>query len=217
MTNLQALTSLLGPPESSGRFFGVTVGVVTDNRDPDDLGRVKVKFPWLSDRDESNWARVVAPMAGKGRGAFFLPEPDDEVLVAFEHGRAEFPYVLGGLWNGLDKAPESNTDGKNNHRTIKSRAGMVLRFDDTPGAEKIEILDKDTTGKTSIVIDRAHGTITIAAPSGITVRSDGGRLTLEGKGITIRSSSDVQVEAATSLQVKSAGPLAIAGAIVDIN
>jgi uncharacterized protein involved in type VI secretion and phage assembly len=201
MTSFQALSSFLGPPESKGRFFGVAVGVVTDNQDPDHLGRVKVKFPWLSDGDESNWARVVAPMAGNGRGAFFLPEVDDEVLVAFEHGRAEFPYVVGGLWNGQDKPPESNTDGKNNHRTIKSRAGMVLRFDDTRDEERVEILGKGPGGETSIVIDVAKGKITIAAPSDITVRSAGGPLTLEGNGITIRSSADVR----------------IAGAIVNIN
>ena len=87
-------------PARNGRILGVVTGVVTNNKDPDKLGRVKVRFPWLSDTDESWWARVASPMAGKDRGVFFLPEVDDEVLVAFEHGDPRFPYVIGALWNG---------------------------------------------------------------------------------------------------------------------
>ena len=81
----EALLAALAGPAShpSGRVYGVTVGVVTNNQDPDGLGRVKVRFPWLSDDDESFWARVVTPMAGNGRGLYLLPEVDDEVLVAF--------------------------------------------------------------------------------------------------------------------------------------
>src|ERR1700750_2275998 len=86
----------------SGRIYGVVVAVVTNNQDPDGFGRVKVKFPWLSDVDESSWARIAAPMAGKARGIYFLPEVDDEVLVIFEHGDVRSPYVLGALWNCQD-------------------------------------------------------------------------------------------------------------------
>src|SRR4051812_31769405 len=85
--------------ERTGRIYGVVVGVVTNNQDKEGLGRVKVKFPWLSDADESNWARIATPMAGASRGVFFLPEVDDEVLVVFEQGLVSRPYVLGGLWN----------------------------------------------------------------------------------------------------------------------
>ena len=113
--------------DSAKRISGVVVGVVTNTQDPAGLGRVKVKFPWLSDSEESFWARVATPMAGKGRGFYFLPEVEDEVLMAFEHGDARFPYVLGALWNGQDKPPESNEDGKNNIRSIKSRSGHVIR------------------------------------------------------------------------------------------
>src|SRR5437868_3604561 len=99
----------------AGRISGVVVGVVTNNQgDPDGLGRVKVKFPWLSNEEESFWARVAAPMAGKERGFYFLPEVEDEVLVAFEQGDVRFPYVVGSLWNGKDAPPAKNDDGKNN-------------------------------------------------------------------------------------------------------
>ena len=91
--------NMLVERDDSSRVTGVVVGVVTNNQDPDGLGRVKVKFPWLSDADESSWARIAAPMAGKERGLYFLPEVDDEVLVIFEHGDLRFPFVPGALWN----------------------------------------------------------------------------------------------------------------------
>ena len=111
-------------------LYGVMVGVVTNNQDPEGLGRVKVRFPWLSNEDESGWARIAAPMAGKERGMYFLPEVEDEVLVGFEHGDVRFPYVLGALWNGQDAPPAKNDDGKNNLRVIKSRSGHLIRLND---------------------------------------------------------------------------------------
>ena len=95
--------------EASGRIYGVVVGIVTANQgDPDGLGRVKVRFPWLASDAESAWARIATLMAGNKRGSFFLPEVEDEVLVAFEHGDLRYPYILGALWNGKDKPPDTN-------------------------------------------------------------------------------------------------------------
>ena len=122
--------------DQSNQLFGVVVGIVTNNKDDEHMGRVSGKFPWLSDEDESTWARVASPMAGGGRGAYFLPEVNDEVLVAFEHGDPRFPYVLGALWNGKDAPPAENSDGKNNIRVIHSRCGSKVQFDDTDGDEK---------------------------------------------------------------------------------
>src|SRR5262249_11123879 len=138
---------------ADARLFGLVVGVVTNNQDPDNLGRVKVRFPWLSDSAESHWARIAAP-----RGTYFLPEVDDEVLIAFEHGDPRFPYVLGVLWNGQDAPPTTNSDGKNNLRLIKSRSGHVIKLNDEDGKETIEIIDKK--GKNRIVIDTAKDTLT---------------------------------------------------------
>src|SRR5437868_30783 len=139
----QSLLDLLQPSENApGQVNGVVVGIVTNNQDPDGLGRVKVRFPWLSDTDESTWARVAAPMAGKDRGAYFLPEVDDEVLVAFEHGDPRFPYVLGALWNGNAQPFLTNEDGKNDLRVIRSRSGHTIVLNDKDGEETIEIVDK---------------------------------------------------------------------------
>jgi phage baseplate assembly protein V len=209
------LVNTLVDRSPEARLYGVSVGVVTNNQDPDGLGRVKVKLPWLSGDVESHWARVLTPMAGNDRGLFLLPEVDDEVLVAFEHGSPEFPYVLGALWNGKDKPPESNDDGNNNMRTIKSRSGHVVRLDDSDGSEKIEIIDG--SGANSVVISTADNTITITADADITIESGSGKLVLSGNGVEIKSQAGVKVEAGANMDLKASGQLNIKGTTVNIN
>jgi phage baseplate assembly protein V len=215
VTSTEALHALLAPGAQAGRFYGVVVGIVTNNQDPENMHRVKVRFPWLSSDIESNWARVAAPMTGKGRGAYFLPEVDDEVLVAFEHGQVDHPFVIGCLWNGKDDAPESNADGENNHRTIQSRSGHVLRLNDKSGNETIEIIDK--TGNNRIVIDSAANTITIEAQSDITIKSTTGKLTMEANGIEMKSRIGVSVEAAQNMDVKANAMVTVSGAVIRLN
>jgi phage baseplate assembly protein V len=215
MTTADALRALVTPVAQHDRFYGVVVGIVTNNQDPDGLHRVKVRFPWLSNDLESNWARVAAPMTGKDRGTYFLPEVDDEVLVAFEHGQVDHPFVVGSLWNGRDGAPESNSDGQNNHRTIKSRSGHVLRFNDKSGGETIEIIDK--TGSNKIVIDSARNTITIQAQSDITIKSATGKLTMQANGIEMKSQMGVSVDAAMGIDVKANAVVTVKGAMIRLN
>lgn len=200
---------------SATRISGVVVGVVTNTQDPAGLGRVKVKFPWLSDSEESSWARVATPMAGKGRGFYFLPEVEDEVLLAFEQGDARFPYVLGALWNGQDKPPESNENGANNIRSIRSRSGHVIRLNDTDGEEKIEILDK--SGKNTIVIDTAKNTITMTSEKDITLSASKGAIKLDAQKIEIKSSAETKIEAGAGMDVKATATMNVKGATVNIN
>jgi len=200
---------------SATRIAGVVVGVVTNTQDPAGLGRVKVKFPWLSESEESSWARVATPMAGKGRGVYFLPEVEDEVLLAFEHGDARFPYVLGALWNGQDKPPESNENGENNIRSIKSRSGHVIRLNDTDGEEKIEIIDK--SGKNTIVIDTAKNAITLTSEKDITLSASKGTIKLDAQKIEIKSSAATKIEAGASMDVKATATMNVKGATVNIN
>lgn len=202
-----ALIDVIAPsdPHDSGKMFGVAVGIVTNNKDPDGMGRIKMKFPWLSDDHESWWARVGTPMAGNDRGAYFLPEVDDEVLVAFEHGDVRFPYVLGSLWNGKDKPPTNNDDGKNNIREIKSRCGHIIRFDDTDADEKIEVIDKNSN---SITLKSSDNSITITC---------NGRMKLHAVGIEISSDSDVKIQANSTMDVTASATLTVKGATVNIN
>jgi uncharacterized protein involved in type VI secretion and phage assembly len=213
VTEFELLQSLVGPSNPEGHFYGVAVGVVTNNQDSEGLGRVKVRFPWLSDEDESHWARVLTPMAGNQRGLYFLPEVDDEVLVAFQHGDMRFPYILGALWNGKDKPPESN-NGANNLRTIKSRSGHIIRLDDTADAEKIEIIDKN---KNSIIVNTAKNTITVTSDADITIQSTKGKLILEGNGIEMKSQAGVKVEASQGMELTAGSQLNIKGSVVNIN
>jgi phage protein D len=108
------------------------VGIVTDNKDEDNMGRVKVKFPTLTEEHTSTWARVVSLGAGASRGFDWLPEVEDEVLVAFEHGDIHRPYVIGNVWNGSDAPPTETTDSVGDSgvrlRTLKTRLGHVLQF-----------------------------------------------------------------------------------------
>jgi len=200
---------------AANRLYGVMIGVVTNNQDPEGMGRVKVQFPWLSEVDESNWARIAAPMAGKERGMYFLPEVDDEVLVAFEHGDVRFPYILGALWNGQDLPPTTNDDGKNNLRVIKSRSGHIIRLNDEDGQEKIEIVDK--SAKNSIVFDTANNTITITTDKDITLAAAQGTIKLEAQKIELTSSADTKIEAGAGMDVKASATMNIKGATVNIN
>jgi uncharacterized protein involved in type VI secretion and phage assembly len=202
------LVDLVTSPSThdSGKTYGVIVGIVTDNQDPDGMHRVKLKFPSLSDDQESWWARVGTPMAGNGRGMYLLPEVDDEVLVAFENGDIRFPYVVCALWNGQDKPPTTNSDGKNNLREIKSRSGHILRLDDTDGDEKIEIVDK--TGSNSITMKSSDNSITIAC---------NGTMKLQAMSIEITSQTGVKIEANTTMDVNASATMTIKGAMVNIN
>lgn len=196
-----------------GRTYGVVAGIVTNNKDPDELGRLKVKFPWFSDNNETDWIRMTTFMAGGVRGSFFLPEVGDEVLVAFEHGNINRPYVIGALWNGVDKPPETNSDGKNNIRKIKSRSGHELIFndednkenieihtkaghkiflDDTSDEEKIEILDKSRNN--SILIDSPENSITISAQKKIDANSGNNSIVIDSDANSITMSGQKKID-----------------------
>ena len=202
-------------PTAPSNIFGVVIGLVTNNKDPEKMGRVKLKFPWLSDTDESDWARMAVPMGGNDRGFFFLPEVDDEVLVAFEQGNSRFPYVLGVLWNGKDKPPLKNEDGKNNLRVIKSRSGHMIRLNDEDGKETIEIIDK--SGKNQIVIDTAKNAITLTSDKDITLSASKGTITLDAQKLVFKSSADTQVEAGSGLELKASAQMKLKGSTIDLN
>lgn len=218
--SLVELLKDVGADASGGKIEGVMVGIVTNNKDPDGLGRVRIRFPVRESNDDI-LARVATLMAGKERGSFFLPEVGDEVLVAFEQGDVEHPYVIGGLWGGEDKPPETNSDGKNNIRKIRSRsgheilfnddaetkqekvviqtkAGHVITLDDSSGKEKIEI--KDKTGSNSIMIDSNQNAITISSAMKLSLKSQ-----------------MIEIEAQGMMTIKSNATLTIQGTLVKIN
>ncbi len=199
----------------ASRIYGVVVGVVTNNQDPEELGRVKVKFPWLSDADESDWARIATPMAGNDKGIYFLPEVDDEVLVVFEHGDVRFPYIIGALWNGQAPPPVKNDNGKNNLRVIKSRSGHLIQLNDEEGKGTIEIKDKDN--KNSIVVDIAANSIAITADGDITLAAAQGKITLTAQNIELQSSADTKVEASAGMDLTASSTMNLSGQTINLN
>ena len=205
-----------GPSGPARRSDGsVVIGLVLDNQDPEGLGRVKINLPGLSEDESGYWARVASPMAGGGRGMFFLPEPNDEVLVAFEQGDITRPYIVGALWNGEDKPPDSNSDGQNNVRLIKSRSGHSVRFDDTADAEKIEIIDK--SGENSVTIDTLSNSISIKSAQDVVIEAPQGKISLRAKTVEVKSTADTNVDAQTTVDLKAGATMTIKGQRVNIN
>lgn len=179
------------------------IGLVASLDDPDKLGRVQVTFPYL-DNEKSEWARLVSPMAGNGRGLFLRPEVGDEVLVAFEFGDPRRPYVLGGLWSKEDKHPADDGEPKqNNWRFLQSRSGHIIRLDDTKGKEKIEIIAKGLKHK--ITIDPVKAKIRVECESGdVEVMAKSGNVQIEAKTLTIKATGAINIQAGADLVLKGA-------------
>lgn len=182
---------------------GLVIGVVADNDDPEGLGRVRVTFPWLSPDHTSDWARVLSPGAGARRGIEFLPEVDDEVLVGFEMGDIHYPYVLGGLWNGVDAPPlkpgQALKSGAVRQRAIVSRTGHAIVLDDDARGG-ITIQD---AGGNRIVLSVSGNTLTIEAQGDISLTTQAnlslaakGSLSLKGQSVQIAGDSSVDVSGA---------------------
>lgn len=172
-----------------GRWYGVFPARVVDIRDPDGQGRAKVVLPWSpdpkSDRYEA-WARVATLMAGKNRGSWFIPDVDDEVLVAFEHGDGRRPYILGGLWNGRDNAPATmDGSGRNDRKVLRSRNGVTVTLDDQNGQEQLIL---ETPGGQTITLKDGPAAIEIVDASGNSVK-------LRADGVTVTAAAKVTVNA----------------------
>ncbi len=172
-----------------GRLFGVYSAIVTDVQDPEGLGRVRLRLPWTSDPEGElyeAWARIATLMAGAERGSWFIPEPDDEVLVAFEAGDPRRPFVVGGLWNGADAPPET-MDSDNNLRSLTSRSGIKITMDDTEGSV---VLTLETPGGQKITMEDTPASVEIED-------SNGNRVQMESAGITMTTSAKFTLNAST--------------------
>lgn len=206
------LSRLVQPGNSSGmnngQVEGVVPALVTNLNDPDNLGRVKVKYAWLGEI-ESDWVRVATPMAGSSRGIMILPEVNDEVLVAFEHGDIHRPYIIGSMWSSTDQPPLKNStacaDGKVNQRIYKTRQGHTILMDDKDGEEKISIKSKsgheiilnDKSGSESVILKDKTGSnkLEIKSSNNSMAINVGGDFSVTAAGkITLKGNQDVSLE-----------------------
>jgi uncharacterized protein involved in type VI secretion and phage assembly len=173
----------------NARWFGACTAVVTDVADPDGQGRVRVRLPWSPDPGGAAyeaWARLATLMAGAGRGSWFVPDVDEEVLVVFEAGDPRRPYVVGSLWNGQDAPPEQmDGAGANEVRSLVSRNGVTVRLDDADGRETLTLR---TPGGQEVVLADGPGSVTLRDAAGNTVE-------LSSSGIRLTTRATVSIDA----------------------
>jgi uncharacterized protein involved in type VI secretion and phage assembly len=189
------------PSGWGGRWYGVCAALVTDIKDPDNQGRVKVTLPWAPDSGGARyeaWARLATLFGGNNRGSWFIPDVDDEVLVAFDNGDPRRPFVLGGLWNGRDRAPATMDGAGNNYKKVlRSRNGVQITLDDQDGQETLLL---ETPGGQKVTLTDGPGSIELADSNGNSVK-------LEAAGITLNASAKVTIQA--SMIAMSAGMVTV--------
>ena len=202
------------------RWPGVVPAVVTNTDDPLGWARVKVKFPWMTEEAESDWARVLGLGAGPEAGLFILPEVGDEVLVTFEHGDFSRPFVLGGLWNGKHAIPPEAAKAASGElplvRTWRSRTGHRLTVSDNRD-NRIEI---ETAGGHTVVLDDAQRQITITSKGGQSITLDDGssKVLVESAGeIEVKASSSLKLKAGGNMDLEAGGNVTVKGATIRLN
>lgn len=166
---------------------GVYPATVVSVQDPDGLGRVRVVIPARDgSRPREQWARLATMAAGRNRGTWFVPDVNDEVLVVFEAGDASRPYVIGALWNAKNPPPaRMDPAGANQLKQLRSRSGVTITLDDTPGGERLALA---TPGGQSITMSDG--------PDGLAIADgQGNRIELRASGVVIRTAARLTVQA----------------------
>ena len=211
-----------GAGHDSNRY-GVEVGIVTNVKDPQKLGRIKVQLPRLPGGPESDWARVAQPAAGAGRGFYWLPEVGDEVLIAFELGQASRPYVIGTLWNGKDKPMAAAYADDNTTRMIQTKSGHKIVLCDKSGEEKIVIADK--SGNRTITFDVKAKKFLVEAKEGDIELHAEKKIVLDCEDLEIKTSKTTKIDVGTNFSlkvdadasIKASGNLKLKASRVNIN
>ena len=188
------------------RFYGVAEALVAAVEDPEKEGRVKLRLPWFDSQEVTDWCRAANLFAGNGYGSTWTPELEDEVLVAFIHGDLRFPVVLGGLYNGQDKAPRARTT-TNNQKTLRTKAGHEVLLDDSQGSLGVEVI---TSAGHRLRLDDVNDQITLEIKGGpsIVLRESGGEMQLKATSITMEASS---------ITIKASGGLTAKGSPIELN
>ncbi|MCX6045117.1 MAG: VgrG-related protein [Chloroflexi bacterium] len=216
-TRLGLLSQQVTQHTARDRWLGVAPAIVTNTDDPNGWGRVKLKYPWMSDSEESDWARVLGMGAGAAAGFASIPAVDDEVLVTFVHGDFGSPIVLGGLWNGKDTLPppvDNAAEGeKPQVRTWYTPKGHHITLYDNAD-NKMEIV---TAGGLSIILNDAGAEITVHSGGKVILQSDGDMQLEAGGNLQIKAGANLDLQATANLNAQATGPVAIKGALVTLN
>ena len=168
------------------KFYGVVVGTVINPLDPMMLGRVQVRLPFIDSADLSPWARVATFMAGPGHGSYFIPNIGDEVLVAFEHGDVNVPYVIGSLWNATSPPPLPSPLPQ--IRMLRTLAGNEIMLTEIPP---------------TITISTPSGQMVVLAPTGIQILSHASVINITPDGVTISGNPNLNLVASASINLQA--------------
>lgn len=197
------------------RIYGVTVAQVIGNIDETNQGRVQLHLPWLPGFEP--WARVALLMAGSERGTYFIPQVGDEVLIAFENGNVNDPYVIGSLWNGRDLPPTKDRYAPVNQRIIQTPKGHKITFDDAKKTIEIKHADgaklKFESEKVELVIGSTS--ITMNKDGDIAIKSKT-KITLEAESIDISAKSNVDIKGRSKATLDGGSYCKIAGSQIFI-
>jgi len=194
--------------------FGLHYGIVCQNKDPDKLGRIKVRLPWLDggDTDQTHWAQLLTPMEGKKFGWYTLPDVDDVVVVMFIAGDISQPVIVGGVWSKPDFSPEPNQDGANNFRGYRSRSGHRMVFDDTKAGTKLWFADKTTKLMVGIGNFAKAGAgpnvcavwkPAMSGKSGVSISSMEGKMEITAKAKLVINGDNIKINAKTTIDLKA--------------
>jgi len=223
----RSMLGLTGGANESGRIAGVVPALVDDVDDPNRQGRVRLKYPWMADQYVSDWSRVAHAGAGPDRGWLIMPEVGDEVLVAFEQGDVRRPYVISGLYNGVDEAvtgPDPFLDGSShavNNRLFTSRSGHQLVFVDADQHGGVMVRTGD--GGLSITLNQSDKKLELVSSGDITIKADGSikieaqqSFEVKAQSVAMEGQTEAKVKGA-QVSVEGSGPVAIKGQPVQLN
>lgn len=199
--------------EPAERHFGVYAGVVTDNRDPEAKGRVKINLPWIDSNFETLWAPVSQIYAGDGYGTYWIPEVGDQVIVSFMRGELRKPVVMGAIYSEQMR-PELALGSGQDPKVLRTRSGHMLLLEE--GSEPLIRL-VDQTGDNEITINSTENSITVRASADVVVKAGGNVEVEAGGSASVSASGNLELKAGGSITIEASGALTISGATVAIN
>lgn len=201
--------SLIAANALSDRILGLLAGIVVDNKDPEAIGRIKVKYAVPSGDVEAAWARQITIMGGPEMGFVCFPEVDDEVLLRFVNGQPDQPVIVGSVHNGKDKIPFDNADGKNDDRIWWSRSIHKMTIHDGDGAEHMTVETKD--GKTKWAMVTPDKLIALTTTKDIVIKAAKNMLFDAGADVSMTADMTITQAAGSNFEVKAGSNVDIKG------
>jgi uncharacterized protein involved in type VI secretion and phage assembly len=212
-------SSVMRPePPGSRKVHGVTVATVVSNADCSLEGRAQIKLPWLPGLEP--WARVASPMAGLGHGAYFMPQAGQEVLVAFNNGDVGEPYIVGALWNTIDRPPLLSPTDAVSRRFLRTPLGHEIELN-----ELTQTLTITSTTQQKVTLDPARielsaggGAASVqVTTAGAIVLTAATSIDISAPSVTINGATAVTIQGGASATLNGGALCTVQGALVKIN